>query len=149
MKKRTFAKNIRLKNHNYSQNGYYFVTLCTTKGQNLIPNYKQILEAELLDLPNRFLGLNIDERTFMDNHCHIILRLNSAPVSLSRIIQAYKSLTTLKTKQSGYQEKRFWQPNYYEHVIRSEDELRKVKLYIRANPYKEKIDWTRLDDYLV
>ena len=34
-----------------------------------------------------------------------------------------------------------WQPNYYEHIIRNENELDRVRKYITENPLK----WT-LDD---
>ena len=33
-------------------------------------------------------------------------------------------------------ERPFWQRNYYEHVIRDEDELNIIRQYIRDNPLK-------------
>jgi REP element-mobilizing transposase RayT len=35
---------------------------------------------------------------------------------------------------------RFWQRNYYEHVIRNEDELNKIREYIQNNPLKWDLD---------
>jgi len=31
---------------------------------------------------------------------------------------------------------RFWQHNYYEHIIRDAEELEKIRQYIRDNPSK-------------
>jgi len=41
--------------------------------------------------------------------------------------------------------KRLWQPNYYEHIIRNESALNKIREYIMNNPDKEKYDWDKLD----
>jgi len=38
-----------------------------------------------------------------------------------------------------------WQPNYYEHVIRNESALNKIREYIINNPDKEEYDWGKLD----
>ena len=35
---------------------------------------------------------------------------------------------------------KFWQRNYYEHVIRKEDELNKIREYIQNNPLKWHLD---------
>jgi len=34
----------------------------------------------------------------------------------------------------------FWQRNYYEHVIRYETELQKIRQYIRDNPLQWELD---------
>ena len=61
-------------------------------------------------------------------------------IILPRVIQAFKSLTTLKLKQNGFTGKAFWQRNYYEHVIRSEKTLEKIREYIQNNPLAEKLE---------
>jgi REP element-mobilizing transposase RayT len=48
-------------------------------------------------------------------------------------------LTYIKEKKIDAVGK-FWQRNYYEHVIRSEDELNKIREYIRNNPLKWSLD---------
>jgi hypothetical protein len=35
---------------------------------------------------------------------------------------------------------KFWQRNYYEHVIRNEDEMNKIREYIKNNPLKWSLD---------
>src|SRR3972149_10148006 len=35
---------------------------------------------------------------------------------------------------------KFWQRNYYEHIIRNEDELNQIRKYIAENPLKRERD---------
>jgi putative transposase len=66
--------------------------------------------------------------------------------SLGRIVQAFKSTTThqyvLGVRQRGWPpfRGRLWQRNYYEHVIRSERELDKIREYIATNPIRWALD---------
>ncbi|MBI4652088.1 hypothetical protein HY745_12600, partial [Candidatus Desantisbacteria bacterium] len=39
-----------------------------------------------------------------------------------------------------------WQWNYYEHIIRNEKSLRKIREYIDNNPLVENINWKDLDE---
>lgn len=157
-----YRKHIRLPNYDYSRNGYYFVTICTTNRFPLLGNYKNMLKQELFNLEKRFLGIRVDFNEIMPTHIHFILYFEEVKVALSRVIQAYKSITTLKVKQEAKQASqlqntsvaaelalpniaKLWQPNYYEHVIRNELALNKIREYIMNNPDKEKYDWDRLD----
>jgi REP element-mobilizing transposase RayT len=60
--------------------------------------------------------------------------------SLGLIIQAFKSITTVEyirgVKQQGWSPfpGRLWQRNYYEHIIRNDDELNRIREYILNNP---------------
>ena len=62
--------------------------------------------------------------------------------SLGRILQAFKSLTTVEyirgVKQSNWSPfpGRLWQRNYYDRIIRDEKELNAARKYIAENPLK-------------
>src|SRR2546423_14564748 len=57
------------------------------------------------------------------------------PGSLGAIIRALKSATTKRiNEQQGTPGKQVWQRNYYDRVIRSDDELHRARRYIRTNP---------------
>jgi len=66
--------------------------------------------------------------------------------SVSRIVQAFKSLTTVKyvrgvndrnwSQFSG----RLWQRNFYERIIRDKKEMSAIREYIRFNPSKWTLD---------
>ena len=126
-------KEIRLKSYNYKSNGYYFITICTYKRKPYIKKYEEILEKILLSLPERFSGLTIDWYIFMPTHLHMIFVFKETKKDLSEIIRAFKALVTRNTKM------KFWQRNYYEHVIRNENALLKIREYIQNNPLAENI----------
>jgi len=144
-----FRKNIRLKFYDYKSNGYYFVTICTYYRKPYLNNekIKEIVVAELALLEKRFSGLKIDYYILMPDHIHIIFVLENSEVKLPKIIQTFKSITTLKAKQALPLQinKRFWQPNYYEHIIRQEKALYKIREYIKYNAEKDSIDLTEID----
>ena len=63
------------------------------------------------------------------------------PGSLGAIIGDFKSVSARRInrirKTPG---EPVWQRNYYEHVIRNEDELNLIRRYIRINPLKWQYD---------
>jgi len=126
-------KHIRLKNYNYKSNGYYFITICAYKGKSYIKKHKEIIEKILLSLPERFSGLRIDWYILMPDHLHMIFVFNEIKKDLSEIIRTFKALVTRNTRI------KFWQRNYYEHVIRNENALLKIRKYIQNNPLVESI----------
>jgi REP element-mobilizing transposase RayT len=53
--------------------------------------------------------------------------------TLGECVRTFKAASTRLIRVGGNEEF-VWQRNYYEHVIRDDDELGRVKEYIRANP---------------
>lgn len=65
--------------------------------------------------------------------------------TIGDIVGSFKSITSnewLKVVKSGNINMRgkFWQRNYYEHVIRSDEELNSIRQYITENPLKWELD---------
>ena len=66
--------------------------------------------------------------------------------TLGEVIGAFKSLTTVEyargVKSFAWPEfpGRLWQRNYYEHVIRKEDSMLRVRQYIEENPARWSVD---------
>lgn len=58
---------------------------------------------------------------------------------MGRLIGAFKTTSAKLIHQAGY-EYFAWQRNYYEHIIRSEKELNKIRKYIIENPLKWELD---------
>ncbi|MFA6012848.1 MAG: hypothetical protein WC799_22865 [Desulfobacteraceae bacterium] len=60
--------------------------------------------------------------------------------TVGRMVQAFKSITTHQyiygVRQSGWVSfpGKLWQRNYWEHVIRNESELNRIREYIQNNP---------------
>ena len=109
-------------------------------------------------LPVRFPNVRLDAFVVMPNHIHGIIVLTRqkvasrdgatgatlvvAPTPLGSVVGAYKSLTTVDyvhgVKASGWMpfDGKLWQRNYYEHVIRDEAALSRIRDYIVHNPAK-------------
>lgn len=82
MKKRKLN---RLQNHDYSQQGMYFVTICTKgreelfgrakKGKMVLNEVGEIASRELQKIPNYFENIFLDECVIMPNHVHLIIEI--------------------------------------------------------------------------
>lgn len=65
--------------------------------------------------------------------------VNPAPTTIGTVIGQFKSLCAHEwlgyiKKQNINAAGKFWQRNYYEHVIRNDESLRKIRQYIIDNP---------------
>jgi len=82
---------------------------------------------------------------------HMGSPLQNIHPSLSDIIQWFKTMTTNEyihyVNQNDWLqfETRFWQRNYYEHIIRDESELNRICEYIINNPVKWQFDRENTD----
>lgn len=152
-------KNIRLPDFDYSQPGYYFITICAKERLNLfgkIVKTKMILNEfgkcvhnELTNgLMVKYNHIDIDEFVIMPNHLHFILIINqflnsSQNVSpkLGNIIAFFKYHSTKEVNNLRKDAASpVWQRSYYEHVIRDNDELFQIRNYIQNNPLEWESD---------
>jgi REP element-mobilizing transposase RayT len=153
-------RSIRLEGYDYSQSGAYFVTICAYKRELLFENEetKRILEREWLNTRDLRQNAVIDEFVVMPNHLHGIImitqgvgaycntpllqnRFKSPSKTVGSIIRGFKSTTTrqinLLRETPGNP---IWQRNYYDHIIRNEYELNKIREYLQNNPLKWDLD---------
>lgn len=140
-------KNIRLKEYDYTQKGWYFVTICTKEMKHQfgdIVNNKMVLNEnglKLQKLLDEYNEMHIDVQNdlyqIMPNHLHIIIKFeNDNKHSLGSIVSGLKSKSTKDIGVAG-----LWQKNYYERVIRDQKEYDNIVKYIMENPYREKYSW--------
>ena len=113
-----------------------------------------------LTMPQRFPFVEMGAFVVMPDHVHgiVVIRgdgtrapMKDAPTpdradttptspSLGDVVGAYKSLTTaayirgVHTAQWPPFDRRLWQRNFYERVIRDEYEMNEIRAYIRDNP---------------
>ncbi len=121
-------KKIRLKNYDYKSNGYYFITAVSKLRENIFLGKEYLVEVELKDLQSKTPGVNLDYFVIMPNHIHAILILQNCDLHLGEIIRRLKAKVSYSFGQN------VWQANYYEHVIRNETALTKIREYIINNP---------------
>ncbi len=149
-----------LPEYDYSQNGAYFVTICTGDKQNLFWNtvgadiirqqmedeefvlhlplseYGRIAEQGILNIPQCYPSVTVEKYCIMPNHIHMILSFSHdcgrliAAPTLSRVVGQMKRWVS---KQIGAG---IWQKSYYERVIRNGTEYEEIWQYIQENPLK-------------
>ena len=156
-------RSIRLKEYDYTQNGAYYVTICTqdkkcvlsniVNEKTILTNYGKIVEEEWLKTKSIRPYVDLDYYVIMPNHFHGIISINKfvratrrvaptqtlPPNSLGSIIGQFKSNATKKIRKLGYKNFK-WQRNYYEHIIRNDDDLNRIREYIKNNPLKWMMD---------
>jgi len=71
----------------------------------------------------------------MPNHVHVVVRPEPGH-ELSDILHSWKSFTAKKANKLLKREGRFWQPEYYDHLIRDEKDLGRCIEYTYYNPEK-------------
>ena len=121
----------------------------------------EIAQAVWSELPGRFPFVTLDEYVVMPNHVHGILVVGAqfiAPAypdrvcTLGEIVRTYKAIVTrlVRTQYDSDKDKGGmnpaptawfgWQRNYYERVIRDENELNRARQYVLDNPAKWDMD---------
>jgi putative transposase len=80
-------KLMRLKDYNYSQSGYYFVTICTKdrreyfgsveEGRVNLSKYGEVVNKCWYELFQHYLGCSLDSFVIMQNHVHGIIVIDN------------------------------------------------------------------------
>jgi len=177
-------RSIRLKGFDYSQQGFYFVTICCqdraclfgeiSQGKMILNESGSMVSEEWMALIKRFPNIKLHAHVVMPNHFHGILEIvgtslagvkndnrpkigynndnlygqpqGIAPTgkTVGDMVAAFKSITSvnyirgIKTKNWKGFNRRLWQRNYWEHIIRNKDSFHHISEYILNNPSK----WT-------
>jgi REP-associated tyrosine transposase len=153
-------RSIRLRGYDYSQPGFYFVTICAHEKRHL---FGEVVEWEMR--PNDFgravescwRGLapkcpeaHLDAFVLMPNHVHGLIEILRHPVGaihelplraprrgmmLSKIVGRFKMVAAKRINEMrGTPGAPVWQRNYYEHVVRNDRELAMIRNYMLENP---------------
>ncbi len=144
-------RSIRLPGYDYRQAGAYFVTLVCKNRELLLEDdrFRAIVEDAWRWLAERHEFVSLYEYVVMPNHLHGIIVIReacrggsrTAPTvctsggkPLGRLIGAFKTVSTKRINGiRGTPGLPVWQRNYYEHVIRNDDELNHVRQYVIDN----------------
>ncbi len=152
----------RLSQFNYSDEEFYFVTICIKDRLNLFGNIAKekmilnkwgfIAKECWQDVPNHFNNIWTDVFVIMPNHIHGIIKIGDPckyrnhcvgtrhALSLRKyeklpiIIGSFKSSVTRKIHRLTPDISFHWQRSYYDHIIRNEKDLERIREYIRFNP---------------
>lgn len=140
-----------------------------SQNEMFLNDYGKTVESEWMNTERIRKNIQLDEFTIMPNHFHAIMMIKAgggvlqyAPTRRSKsniqssfqspsqtigsVIRGFKSAVThsinaLRNSPGSP----VWQRNYYERVIRNENELNGLREYINYNPR----NWETYDEYFV
>ena len=183
-------KSNRLENYNYSENWWYFITICTKDrqeyfgeiidGEMISNNIWKEIEKYYLEIPEKYNYALIDEFIIMPNHIHFIIFINQKnkkdvinewnaimqdainghlysniendygwfagekncmiQKSLGKIINWFKWRCTFEINKKQNEIYFKWQNNYFDRIIRNENELNRIRKYIFENSLKWELE---------
>ncbi len=133
---------------------------CIENGIPELNDAGKIIQKIWIELPEYYPGVDIDIFVIMPNHIHGIIVLggvgagpraspedNTQPdsqmeraMTLPDVVHRFKSLTTTQYRHGVKMWNwpsfpgKLWQRNYYEHIIRSDSDLNRIRDYIQNNP---------------
>jgi putative transposase len=146
-------KSPRLQGYDYSTDGAYFVTLCTHMREQVFGT----IEADTMMLseagevaancwyaiPDHYRDVELDAFIVMPNHVHGILVFQGTTKTfktfLGRVINAYKGAVTARLRKHQ-PDIMVWQGRFYDHIIRNEADLNRIRDYTLTNPLRWKED---------
>ena len=162
-------RSIRLKGWDYSQAGAYFITICTQNREclfgEIVDGEMRLNEAGNIarqcwdDIPIHFPHVDPDVFVIMPNHIHgIILIIDTPPAgaknfsplpkttrqcgtskTIGSIVRGFKIGVT-KWMRNSTPVDDVWQRNYWEHIVRNESEMDRIREYIQNNPAQWELD---------
>ncbi len=162
-------KSNRLRDYDYSERGYYFVTICTKDRKKVFGDVEEgkmnsnrcgeIVSQCWSELPGHYLNCSLDSFIVMPNHVHGIVVINdkndvgngSKPFpryGLSEIMRGFKTSSSRKINEEINESRKFqWQKSFYDHIIRNERSLENIRAYILYNPLKWEFDIENIDNF--
>ena len=146
-------RSIRLQGYDYRTPGAYFVTIVTRNHQQLfghvisgrirLNSTGRIVKACWEAIPEHFGHVKLDEFIVMppQNKSDGLFGMGVTPGSLGAVVRSFKSAATRQVnRMRPGSRKPVWQRNYYDHIIRNEYDLNRIREYILQNPFRWKND---------
>ena len=141
----------RLEYYDYSQNGAYFVTICTQDRKPVlgtivgdgfpVPNQiGEIAEEYIRRISEKYSEVTVDRYVIMPDHIHILLRSdgtgNPSP-TMGNVVGWYKYQVTKQVNLlRNMPGEKLFQRSYYDHVIRNQQDYDEIWQYIENKPRK-------------
>jgi REP element-mobilizing transposase RayT len=100
----------------------------------------QIVEACWRSTAAHWPQLRLDVFEVMPNHLHGIIHFADAPnvsnpsPTLGQVMRRFKSLSAVQANRVLQTNGPLWQRGYYDHVVRGDADMDRIRLYILNNP---------------
>ncbi len=148
MNKLPLRKKNRLENITYTENGIYFITICSSgkkcifstvyPGANefsasgiQLTQIGKITDDAIKSIENHYENVSVIKYVIMPNHIHLLIKIENQS---GRIISAPTVVGSLKRSVSREAGVSVWQKGFYDHVVRDMDDLQIKWNYIEGNP---------------
>jgi len=147
-------KSTRLRGYDYAAPNWFFVTICVASRRPILgeivgtemrlSGFGRIVERTWLQLPNFYGSISLENFVVMPNHVHgIVVNGEARPTSelpqpcrysLSEIMRGFKSMSAREINRHVPEPRALWQRGFYEHIIRDDADLARIREYIDTNP---------------
>jgi REP element-mobilizing transposase RayT len=119
------------------QNPIYFITCCVAQRRPLLANRQaaEILTGIFSDAPS-IHGWHIGRYAIMPDHVHFFARAQPEAKPLADFVRDWKKWTARQLAQLARAEPPVWQPEFFDHVLRSADSYSEKWDYVRNNPVR-------------
>lgn len=141
-------KKNRLENISYTENGVYFITICSKDKKCIfsriypaaddsqapgirLSEIGKIVNDTVNDIENHYENVSVVNYVIMPNHIHLLISIENAG---GRMISAPTVVGSLKRVVSRKAGASIWQKGFYDHVVRDIDDLQIKWDYIEGNP---------------
>jgi len=133
-----YKKRTRLKDFDYKGCYRYFITLCTSDKKPIFVDVFWVnWLIDVLREKSVSSGFKIWAYCFMPDHLHLLMEGEHFASDMKEFIATYKQYTGFYYKRQYGQ--KLWQINFYDHVLRKEEDTQGVVKYIFNNPVRKKL----------
>ena len=158
-------RSIRLKGHDYSGPGLYFVTTCAHRefiafangqpfgavgarpaspsseatGATQVSPVRELIEERKRITAEKCPFMQWEESVIMPDHVHALIRMRGGHQRLGDVIGGFKAAVTRELRRRPFAPPgniRIWHRNYYDRIVRTPEAERNIREYIRMNPWK-------------
>jgi REP element-mobilizing transposase RayT len=147
-------KPTRLRSYDYRTPALYHVVNCTQlrecrfgaieESTMCLSDAGAMIADVWVSIPDHFPSVSLDAYMVMPNHLHGVVFIEPKgaipTTSLGEVVKWFKSITTSRYSHGVHNlgwppyDGRLWQRNYYDHIVRDDRDLERIRVYIENNP---------------
>lgn len=119
------------------KNPLYFLTVCCAERRRILTN-KEAATILITAWQNsaRLYGWAVGRYVIMPDHVHFFARALPDGKSLSSFMRNWKRWTSNQLIKQAHLTPPLWQPEFFDHVIRSAESYTEKWDYVQANPVR-------------
>ena len=130
-------KHLRRLSQVWVENPLYFVTACVAGRKPVLAcDDTHAILREVWDTGSRLHGWRVGRYVVMPDHVHLICAPNPNAASLGVFVRGWKEWSCKHFRRRLGLIDFQWQPNFFDHVLRSEESYSEKWQYVRNNPVR-------------